>query len=215
VPDLAGLIDRVERGEWLPPDPWLSLVPAPAPETSAVVGFAGHVVVAADLDPAWVRGQLPDRDLSAPLNPPFLGALERRLDRRVNNLDLLLLAPASPGEPVLSLTEVPELDHPRVRRARRYREWVRIWAGDGGVLVLGSGLAGRWEAAIEVEPARRGRGLGRALAQAARQLVPDRRPVWAQVAPANAASVRAFLAAGYHPAGAEALLVPRTLGGCG
>jgi GNAT superfamily N-acetyltransferase len=209
VPDLAGLIDRVERGEWLPPDPWVSLVPAPAPETSAVVGFAGHVVVAADLDPAWVRGQLPDRDLSAPLNPPFLGALERRLDRRVNNLDLLLLASPLPGEPALPMTEAPELDHPRVRRARRYRPEVRIWTTGGGVLVLGRGLAGRWEAAIEVDPVRRGRGLGRALARAARQLVPGGRPVWAQVAPANAASVRAFLAAGYQPTGAEALLVPR------
>ncbi|NUR85978.1 MAG: GNAT family N-acetyltransferase, partial [Nonomuraea sp.] len=32
-------------------------------------------------------------------------------------------------------------------------------------------------------------------------------PLWAQVAPGNAASVRAFLAAGYVPIGAEALLV--------
>jgi hypothetical protein len=31
--------------------------------------------------------------------------------------------------------------------------------------------------------------------------------VWAQVSPGNAASVRAFLAAGYRPVGAEALLV--------
>jgi RimJ/RimL family protein N-acetyltransferase len=31
--------------------------------------------------------------------------------------------------------------------------------------------------------------------------------IWAQVAPGNAASVRAFLAAGYQPVGAEALLV--------
>jgi RimJ/RimL family protein N-acetyltransferase len=30
--------------------------------------------------------------------------------------------------------------------------------------------------------------------------------VWAQIAPANAASVRAFLAAGFRPVGAEALL---------
>jgi hypothetical protein len=31
-------------------------------------------------------------------------------------------------------------------------------------------------------------------------------PLWAQIAPGNAASVRAFLAAGYVPVGAEALL---------
>jgi GNAT superfamily N-acetyltransferase len=208
VAGLAELLGRVERGQWPPADPWLSLVPAPAPGTGAVVSFAGHVVVAADVDPAWLREALPDRDLSAPLNPPFLHALERRLDRRVNNLDLLLLAPPLPGEPALPLRELPDSDHPRVRRARRYRERVRIWAGDGGVLVLGPGLAGRWEVAIEVDPPRRGRGLGRALALAARHLAPGGRPVWAQVAPGNAASVRAFLAAGYRPAGAEALLVP-------
>jgi GNAT superfamily N-acetyltransferase len=113
-----------------------------------------------------------------------------------------------PGAPPLPLREVADSDHPRVRRARRYRPQVRIWTTDGGVLVVGRGLAGRWEAAIEVEAPQRGRGLGRSLARAARHLVPDDRPVWAQVAPGNAASVRAFLAAGYRPVGAEVLLVP-------
>jgi RimJ/RimL family protein N-acetyltransferase len=102
---------------------------------------------------------------------------------------------------------VTDLDHPRVRRARRYRPRLRIWIAGHGVLVLGRGLAGRWEAAVEVAPGHRERGLGRALAGAARHLVPDGRPVWAQVSPGNAASVRAFLAAGYRPVGAEALLV--------
>jgi L-amino acid N-acyltransferase YncA len=57
-----------------------------------------------------------------------------------------------------------------------------------------------------VDEVRRNSGLGRRLAVAARHLVPDR-PVWAQIAPGNAASVRAFLAAGFRPVGAEALLV--------
>ncbi|MBX6357860.1 MAG: GNAT family N-acetyltransferase, partial [Micromonosporaceae bacterium] len=59
----------------------------------------------------------------------------------------------------------------------------------------------------EVDEQARGAGLGRRLAAAARHLVPDGRPAWAQIAPGNAASVRAFLAAGYRPVGAEALLV--------
>jgi hypothetical protein len=37
-------------------------------------------------------------------------------------------------------------------------------------------------------------------------LVPGGQPLWAQIAPGNAASVRAFLAAGFLPVGAEALL---------
>ena len=60
--------------------------------------------------------------------------------------------------------------------------------------------------AIEVDPDQRGRGVGTRLAMAARHLVPGGAPLWAQIAPANAASVRAFLAAGFRPVGAEALL---------
>jgi hypothetical protein len=76
------------------------------------------------------------------------------------------------------------------------------------MLVLGRGLGGRWEAAVEVEPGSRNAGLGRALAAAARHVVPEERPVWAQIAPGNASSLRAFLAAGYQPVGAEVLLMP-------
>ncbi len=46
------------------------------------------------------------------------------------------------------------------------------------------------------------------LARAARHLVPDGRPVWAQCAPGNASSLRALLAAGYTPVGSEVLLIP-------
>jgi len=59
---------------------------------------------------------------------------------------------------------------------------------------------------LEVEPAARGRGLGTALAAAAPAL--GKGPLWVQVAPANTASLRAFLAAGYRPVGAEVLFAP-------
>jgi hypothetical protein len=85
---------------------------------------------------------------------------------------------------------------------------VRVWAADGGVLVLGRGVAGRWEAAIEVDEPARHRGLGRSLAVAARHLVPDGAPIWSQQATGNARSIRAFQAAGYRPIAAEALLHP-------
>ena len=73
-------------------------------------------------------------------------------------------------------------------------------------MILGRGLAGRWEVAFEVPPELRNRGNGRALATAARHLLPDDRPAWAQCAPGNAASLRALLAAGYLPVGSEVLL---------
>jgi GNAT superfamily N-acetyltransferase len=172
-----------------------------------VLGFTGHHVVVTDAEEAWVRAQLPP-DLSAPLNPPFLTALGARTGRRTNNIDLVMVAPSLPGPPRLRLTETGATDHPRVARARRYRDQLRSWTTAGGVLVVGRGLAGRWELALEVDEPARGRGLGRALVTAARQLVPGGALLWAQVAPGNAASVRAILAAGFVPVGAEALLVP-------
>jgi RimJ/RimL family protein N-acetyltransferase len=139
----------------------------------------------------------------------------------------------------VSLALVEDQDHPRVRRAQRYRDDVRVWTCAGGVVTIGRGLAGRWELGFEVDPAARGRGLGRALAISARHLVnelaaaangDDRpepahraapgdaaalapvRPLWAQVAVGNAASLRAVLAAGYRPVGQEAMLVPERAG---
>ena len=96
----------------------------------------------------------------------------------------------------------------RIARALRHRDDVRAWQTAGGVIVLGRGVAGRWESAIEVDPQCRGAGLGRQLASAARHLVPEGEAVWAQIAPGNAASVRAFLGAGFRPVGAEVLLDP-------
>ena len=114
--------------------------------------------------------------------------------------------PASTAQTRILAPDAPSGHHPRVERAFGYRDEVRAWETDGGVVLLGHGVAGRWETAIEVDPDRRGRGLGRALATAARHLVPAGEILWAQVAPANAASVRAFLAAGFMPVGAEVLL---------
>ncbi len=172
-----------------------------------ILGFTGHIVIVTDLGQEWVDQRLPADDLSAPMLPPFLGAMEAATGRRVNNIDVLMIAQREDGEPGLELDRVRDLDHPRVRRASRYRTDLTVYQATGGVLVLGRGVGGRWEAAIEVDEDARGRGLGRALATAARRLVPDPRPVWVQIAPGNAASVRAFLAAGYMPVGAEALLV--------
>lgn len=209
---LPCIIAEAEAGRFPPPDLGLTVVPPAEDRAAAVVAFTGHVVVAADVPAEWVAGQLPAGDLSAPLNPPFLTALCVRTGGRVNNLDLVCLAPAYHDEAYddavpMPLERVADSKHPRVLRARRYRDDVTVWATEGAVLSLGRGLAGRWEASIEVDPAFRGRGIGRRLALTARTLTPGGAPVWAQVAPGNAASVRAFLAAGYRPVGAEALLV--------
>jgi GNAT superfamily N-acetyltransferase len=136
------------------------------------------------------------------VNARFLSALADVVGHEPGTLDNLLVAP--PGVSDLELVAA-EVDHPRVERAQLHRSDVRIWSTpDGaGFLTLGRGVAGRWEVSLEVDPACRGRGVGTALARAARSLVAE--PLWAQVAPANVASLRAFLAAGYRPVGAEVL----------
>jgi hypothetical protein len=205
---LADVVARIEAHERLPADPWLELVPPPSPGRAAVLAFPAHFVVAADVDRPWVDSLIPEVDFAAPLGPPFLYALEERLRLAAGTIDAVLLAEPVSGDPPIELTPVRDSDHPRVRRARRYRSDLRVWTTAFGVLMIGRGLAGRWETAVEVHDGAHNRGHGRALASAARHLVPDGRPVWGQVAPGNASSLRAFLAAGYTPVGAEVLLTP-------
>jgi GNAT superfamily N-acetyltransferase len=202
---LESIIAAVEAGERLPTQPWYRVVAFPG--TEMVMGFPGLNVIVTEQEPEWVEKQIPFEDLSIPLNPPFLSAMEAKTGRRVNNIDIIMLGPRLAGEPPIELTRVTDADHPRVRRALRYRTEVTAYLADSGVLVIGRGVGGRWEAGVEVAEHARGRGLGRALALAARHLVPENRPIWAQIAPGNATSVRAFAAAGYVPVGAEALLV--------
>jgi RimJ/RimL family protein N-acetyltransferase len=100
-------------------------------------------------------------------------------------------------------------EHPRVARAHRYRSGVRVFEAVGGaaVVVVGQGLAGRTEVAVEIEPAVRGGGLGAQALFEARRLIGEDEVVFAQVAPGNAASLRAFLRAGFEPIGCEVLFL--------
>jgi hypothetical protein len=203
---LTELLSDVAAGRYPPPDGSVTILPQPSGRDAGVIAFTAHSVVFVDLDPAWVRGQLPPGDLSGPLLPQFLQAISAATGRRVNSTDLLCVAAPRPGPPAIMLTQAMTSGHPRIARALRHRDSVRIWETPGAVVSIGRGVAGRWEVTLEVEPGYRGKGLGRELAVAARHVVPEGTPLWAQIAPGNAASVRAFLAAGFRPVGAEALL---------
>ncbi|MFF4294497.1 GNAT family N-acetyltransferase [Streptomyces vinaceus] len=207
---LAEILAAAAAGEFPPADGGTTVVPQPSPRDAGVIAFTAHSVVFTDEDPQWVRSALAALAcdaLAATMHPRFLAALLDRTGRTTDTIDLLTVAGPLPGDPPLELREVDDPGHPRVRRALRRRDGVRVWAADGGVLVLGRGVAGRWETAIEVDEGVRHRGLGRDLARAARQLVPDGSPVWSQQAAGNARSIRAFQAAGYRPVGSEALLL--------
>ncbi|MFF3781362.1 GNAT family N-acetyltransferase [Streptomyces sp. NPDC001933] len=206
---LARILAASAHGRFPPPDGSTTVVRQPSARDAGVLAFTAHSVVFTDEDPDWVRAVLaetPGDELAATMNPHFLNALLARTGRHMNTVDLLTVAPALPGEPEIELREIEDPEHPRVARAMRYRDEVRVWSADGGVVILGRGVAGRWETAIEVAEEARGRRLGKRLARAARQLVPDA-VVWAQQSPGNARSVRTFQAAGYRPVGSEALFV--------
>ncbi|MGI5350912.1 GNAT family N-acetyltransferase [Streptomyces sp. CA-250714] len=209
---LAKILEAAAGGEFPPPDGGLTVLPQPSPRDAGVLALTGHAVVFADLPAEWIRRHLPPGDLGAPLAPPFLTALCARTGRWAETHDVLLALPPGAGAAaydaglVSELEETSDQSHPRVRRALAHRSDVRVWTAAGGTVVTGRGVADRWEVSVEVEQAARGTGLGRALAAAARALVPRDETLWAQVAPGNAASLRAFLAAGFTPIGAEVLL---------
>ena len=208
--DLHTVLTAAVVGRPPEPDGTVDVLSQQGP-AAAVVAFSAHFVVAAAVDPEWVREQLPPGDWTAPHGARFLVALADRIGADIGALDVVLARSAGPAHESLPLAEIEARDHPRVVRALRYREDVRVWRtphGDGHVLT-GRGLAGRWEMAFEVEPAARGAGLGRRLAAAAAGLVPAGELAWAQVSPGHPASLRAVLAAGYRPVCAEVLLPSR------
>ncbi len=191
------------------PDCSVELLPPPPCPVHAVLAFTAHSYVAAPVEPERLRAHLRPDYPGAATEPAFLVWLAGELDRRAGQLDMVLAASHLDGPPPLDLERRDDLAaHPRLARANRYRDQLRVFADrdGGGVLLLGRGLAGRWEVAFEVERDRRDRGLGRALAIAARHLVPRDQPLFAQVTPGNVASVRVLLAAGYAPIASEVLL---------
>ncbi|RII15667.1 hypothetical protein DSC45_17700 [Streptomyces sp. YIM 130001] len=209
---LPAILDAAAHGRFPAADGSVTVVPQPDRRDAGVIAFTAHSVVFTDEDPQWVRETLAGLDcdtLAATMNPRFLAALMDRTGRAMDTVDLLTVSDALPGPPPIPLVETDEAAHPRVVRAHKHRDGVRMWTCDDGLLTLGRGVAGRWEASIEVAEGARHRGTGRALATAARHLVPDGGVVWAQQSPGNARSVRVFQAAGFRPVGSEAVLFAR------
>ena len=205
---LLRLLEDAARGMPPPADGVVEVWPAPDGPVDAVLAFTAHHVVAAPVDHDLVAARLPEGDLGAPMSPGFLGWLGERLGSHPGSLDLVLAAPGLGGEPPLALRAVDDpARHPRAARAQRYRRDLRVWTDPegAGVLIVGRGLAGRCEVSFEVDPGRRNRGLGRLLVVAARHLTPAGEPLFAQVSPGNAASLRVVEAAGFRPIGAEVL----------
>ncbi|MFD7794040.1 GNAT family N-acetyltransferase [Streptomyces sp. NPDC059759] len=205
---LGTVVDAAARGIFPPPDGSVTVVRQECARDAGVLAFTAHSVVFTDEDEGWVRATLAAvgcDPLAAAMNPQFLAALMERTGRAHDTVDVMSVAAPLSGPPPLVLTELSGSGRPRVAAALGRRDGVRAWAADGGTVVLGHGVGGRLEVSVEVAEDARHRGLGRALATAARHLAGE--PVWAQVAAGNARSLRAFQAAGFRPVGAEALLI--------
>lgn len=209
---LAEVLHAAARGDWPEPDGLVEVVPrAAGGAVAAVLAFPAHFVVAADVDAAWVAGLLPPGDFCAPTGPRFLTALAERVGGVVGCEDAVLTGLGSGEGPRITRPGTAE-GHPRLERAKVYRDDLQVLTtpDEDALLVVARGLAGRWEASFEVEPQHRRRGLGRALVAEALCIVPAGEPLFVQVSPGNAGSLRAILAAGLRPIGAEVLLAPAT-----
>jgi GNAT superfamily N-acetyltransferase len=99
-------------------------------------------------------------------------------------------------------------DHPRVGYAKVRRRHVQVYGDARGLVTLGRGIADRWEISVEVDPTNRGAGNARALINEALGHIPSDQWCYGEVSPGNAASLRAFLAAGWIPIGAEIIIIP-------
>jgi hypothetical protein len=205
------MLNDVAYGRFPPFDGLVQVTSSPGPPCDALVAFTGHYVLAADVDAREVSAQWPAGELTLPFSPAEQMWLADRLGLAPLTHDVLLVTMGDGSGPPPWLRRDDAFAHPRVDEASHFRSIESIWTTpDAAALVIvGRGLCGRWEVGYEVAPEQRVAGVGRQIVAAARGLVPAGEPLWAQVAPGNAASMRSTLAAGFTPVGAEVLFAPR------
>jgi hypothetical protein len=211
VHPLASMIADAADGRFPLSDGGWQLMPTWRPGLAAVVAFTGHAILAG---PPWIS----DERLVALGMNGYGGAHHPRLVAElagpggwIDSLDALLVGrgAGSPG----SLVERPDLEsHPRVSFARELRDDIRVLGYPvtqrSDLAVVSRGIAGLPELSVEVDEARRSSGAGTALVADALGCVPSGQVVVAAVAPGNAASLRAFLSAGFRPIASIQLFRP-------
>lgn len=203
---LADVFARTADGVFPAVDGLIEVVPAPVDlSVEAVVEFTGHALVATELPEDQVLAQGFDA-FGGLVSPDALRWLAGP-EGEIGCLDAVLVRR---GAGRSSLAVRTDLDaHPRVVAARRRRNDVTVYGDERGLITVGRGLAGRWEVSVELLEAVAGEGTGRELISDAVGHISNGEPVFASVAPGNAASLRAFLACGFTPIGAEVIIHPR------
>jgi hypothetical protein len=189
-----------------PVDGGVDVYPLDANGTGAVVELTGHSYVLTDRDPDEVVARGADGFGGA--SAPDLKLWLAGPGGWIGTQDAVLVARGRGGGGLPERTDLE--DHSRVVRARQHRGDLRVFGDEHGLVTIGHGLVGRTEISVELfADVRHGTGHGRRLIGEGLDLVEPGALVFAQVAPGNAASVRAFLRAGFSPLGAETLFEPQ------
>ena len=216
---LARLITAAAAGRFPAADGGWRRVPPWRPGLAGIIAFTGHAVLA--LPPDITDEQLAEfgvNGLGGAHEPRTIAALAGQ-DGWIDSLDVLMagrgtgragdrgaeLAGAGPR-----LVDRPDLaGHHRALFAARIRDRSRVLGYPdpqrSALVLVSRGLAGLTEISFELEPERRGAGGGATLIRDALSTIPAGQLVVAAVAPGNAASLRAALAAGFSPLGSMQL----------
>jgi hypothetical protein len=202
------LLSDVAAGRFPPADGTIEVLPTPSPlGVEAVIELTGYAMILTSRDPEDVLAQ-PIDAFGGVIAPSFLQWLAGP-QGWIGTHDALIVA-SGLGGGSLPIRRDAE-DHQRVRLARARRTNVSVHGDDRGLVTIGEGIHGHVEIGVELETGvEPGNGVGRWLITEARRLAPAGTPVFAAVSPGNAASLRAFLAAGFVPVGAEILFQPHS-----
>jgi hypothetical protein len=199
---LAPVLRDAARGVFPPVDGVAELLPPDASGTRAVVSFTGHSYVLTDL-PSHPLADLALDGFGSSTHPQALLRIARA--GAIGSLDVVLVRTGMGG--TTPLAERTDLEHhPRVARARHHRRDVCVLGDAGGFVTIGRGLVDRIEISVELLGRADGPGAGRRLISDGLCAIGEDELVFAQVAPGNAASLRAFLACGFRPIGSEVLI---------
>jgi len=206
---LAVILDEAAHGRFPEPTAAVHVVPSLPGGLDALLSFTGTFVLAADVAQEEVDARVPVGEFSIPISTTFVSWLEQQLG-------------AACGHPRRRAGHAVARPRARVRRADRGRRLGAPARESRAALPARCarrtsrrrprrrrarpGNYGTLEIAFEVDDTARGAGFGRALAHRECDCFRGHAGVGAGRA-RNAASMRAVIAAGFRPVGAETLLV--------